>query len=87
MLANTTILISSFQSYRCKENILINVPINVKDMSGKCERIEIAREDSWRVAAKFKFNSGTICQVTSHTMSGKRNIELNWVYHLMFIFL
>ena len=54
MLATTTIPISSFQSYRCKENILINVPINVKDMSGKCERIEIAREDSWRVTAKLK---------------------------------
>ena len=75
MLATTTIPISSFHSYRCKENISINVPINVKDMSGKCERIEIAREDSWRVTAKFKFNSGTMYQVASHTMSEKRNME------------
>ena len=75
MLVTTTIPISSFQSYRCKENISINVPINVKDMSGKCERIEITREDSWSVTAKFKFNNRTMYQVTSHTMSEKRNIE------------
>ena len=75
MLATATIPINSFQSYRCKENISINIPMNVKDMSGKCERIEITREDSWRVTAKFKFNGGTIYQVTSHTMSEKRNTE------------
>ena len=75
MLATTTIPISSFQSYRCKENVSINVPINVKNVSGKCERTEIAREDSWKVTAKFKFNSGPMYQVTSHTMSEKRNVE------------
>ena len=75
MLATTTIPISSFQSFGCKEKILINVPINVKEMSGKCERMEIAREDSWRVTARFKFNSRTMYQVTSHTMSEKRNIR------------
>ena len=75
ILANTIIPIRSFESYCCKENILINVPINIKDMSGKCERIEIARDDSWRVTAKFKFNGGTMYQVTSHAMREKRNVE------------
>ena len=41
----------------------------------KCERIEVFEEDSWRVTAKFKFSGGDIYQITSHTMSERRDVE------------
>ena len=49
--------------------------MNVKDVNGKCERIEVVEEDSWTVAAKFKFSHGSMYEVTSHTMSDRRDIE------------
>ena len=76
ILAITTIPISSFESYNCKKSITINVPINIKDVGGKCEKIEVVGEDSWRVAAKFKFNSEVTYEVLSHMMSEKRNIKI-----------
>ena len=75
ILANTIIPISSFKSYSCKKNLAINVPTNIKDMSGKSERIEVFEKDSWRVTEKFKFNGGATYEVTSHTMSERRNVE------------
>ena len=75
MLANTIIPISSFKSYRCQRNLPINVPMNVNGMNGKCERIEVFEEDSWRVTAKFKFSDGDIYQINSHTMSERRDVE------------
>ena len=55
--------------------ISINVPIDVKGMSGECERIEIFEEDSWRVTAGFRFKDGTKYEVTSNTMSDRRDVE------------
>ena len=66
--ANTIIPISSFKGYTCERDLSTNVPIDVKGMSGECERIEIFEEDSWRVTARFRFRDGTKYEVTSHTM-------------------
>ena len=49
--------------------------MNVKDVNGKCERIKVVEEDSWKVAAKFKFRDGSMYEVTGHTMSDRRDIE------------
>ena len=74
ILAVTTIPISSLDSYNCKKNITINVPVNIKDVSGKCEKSEVVEEDSWRVTAKFEFNNEITYEVLSHTRSRKREI-------------
>ena len=57
----------------------MNVPINIKDTStsGKCERIEVAKKDSWRVTSKFKFSGGATYEIDTHTMSEERNITVN----------
>ena len=70
-----TILISSFKKYVCEKELSINVPINVKEVVGECERIEIFEEDSWRVTVRLTFKDGNKYEVTSNTMSGKRDIE------------
>ena len=49
--------------------------MNVKGMNGKCERIDVFEEDSWRVTVKFKFSGGDIYQITSLTMSERRDVE------------
>ena len=41
ILANTAIPISSFKKYVCEKELLLNVPINVMETGGECERIEI----------------------------------------------
>ena len=64
ILANTTIPISSFKKYVCEKELSINVPINVKQMGGECERIEIFEEDSWRVTARFTFKDRNKYEVT-----------------------
>ena len=75
ILANTIIPISSFKKYICEKSLSINVPIDVKGMSGECERTEIFEEDSWRVTARFRFKDGTKYEVTSNTMSDRRDVE------------
>ena len=32
-------------------------------MSGKCERIEVFEEDSWKVTAKFKFKDNAMYKI------------------------
>ena len=74
MLGSTTIPTGSFKTYICKRDLTINVPINLKDLGVKCERIEIFEEDSWRANAKFEFKDGATYRVSSHTLSDKRDI-------------
>ena len=49
MLANTFISRSSLEDYDCQEPVVIAILKCIRQMGGKCVKIEISRVDSWRV--------------------------------------
>ena len=68
MLANTFIPRSSIENYDCQEPVAIAIPKCIRQMGGKCVKIEILRVDSWRVKSIFKSDNGVSYEVPSHTM-------------------
>ena len=78
MLANTFIPSSSLEDYDCQEPVVIAIPKCIRQMGGKCIKIEISRVDSWRVKSIFKSDNGVSYEVLSHTMH-KLSLFHTWI--------
>ena len=68
ILATTTIPRDSFESYECKESMVIAVPYHLKSLGGRCVSIEVLKMDSWRVKNVFKSNNGVSYEAISSYM-------------------
>ena len=67
MLANAFIPSSSLEDYDCQEPVVIAIPKCIRQMGGKCVKIEISRVDRWQVKSIFKSDNGVSYEVLSHT--------------------
>ena len=68
ILATTTIPQDSFESYECKESMVIAVPLHLGKLGGRCISIEVLKMDSWRVKNVFKSNNGVLYEAISSYM-------------------
>ena len=59
ILATTVIPRDSFEHYKCKESMVIVVPLHLGKLGGRCVSLEVLlKMDSWRVKNAFKSNNG-----------------------------
>ena len=68
VLATTTIPRDSFESYECKESMVIAEPLHLGKLGGRCVSIEVLKVDSWRVTNVFKSNNGVSYEAISSYM-------------------
>ena len=65
ILATMTIPRDSFESYECKESMVIAVPLHLGKLGGRCISIEVLKMDSQRVKNVFKSNNGVSYEAIS----------------------
>ena len=68
ILATTAIPRDSFESYECKESMVIAVPLHLGKFGGRCVSIEVLKMDSCRVKNVFKSNNGVSYEAISSYM-------------------
>ena len=68
ILATTVIPRDSFESYECKESMVIAIPLHLGKLGGRCISIKVLKMGSWRVKNVFKSNNGVLCQAISSYM-------------------
>ena len=64
--AITFIPSSKFESYNCKEPVVVTVPEDIKKVGSKFIKMEVTVVDSWRVKATFKSNNDVSYEILSH---------------------
>ena len=65
ILATMVIPQDLFESYECKESMVIAIPIHLGKLGGRCVSIEALKMDSWRVKNVFKSNNGVLYEAIS----------------------
>ena len=68
VLVTTVIPRNALEGYECRESAVAAVPNHLKELGGRCVRINVLRVDSWRVRNVFKSNKGVTYEVLSHPM-------------------